>query len=640
MVQDYYVEAVREARMEREKRLREIRTRKQAEKYRDYVMSAIRKAFPLPEHKTPLNARVTGVLEKPGYRIEKVIFESRPGLFVTGNLYLPSVMKKKAPGVIAAIGHVTVEGKAYPLYQEFCLRLVKSGFVVLSYDPISQGERDQYPFLPKKEALRTNCCHAHNMMGKQLDLTGDFFGAWRAWDGIRALDYLLSRTEVDGRHIGVTGNSGGGTLTTWLSALDERFTMAAPSCFITTFLANLENELPGDNEQCPPGVIAAGLEHADFFMARAPRPVLLLGQRYDFFDRRGLKEAYRDIRNFYRFFEAEGDARLFIGGSYHGYFADDQKKMVEFFCKYSGLKPHKEGVSGLVEKTKNLWATRKGQVAAEGSRPACEIIAENARKLVQKRKKPEAGEIIAAVREILGIAIPKDPPHYRILRAIVSGEDIRMRYGVETEKNIRAILHKHLVEKNYGSTLDVEKTVHLYLPHISAEEDMRDDALTKKMIKAGIPLYCLDVRGLGESLPDETADFFNPYGKDYMYKSYGLMLGKSYLGRRVCDVLRVLALLKHEGARQIYLYGRGQGAVIALFAALLDKDIRKTVLKNAPVSFYEWTQTPSVLWPDANFPRGILKKLDIPDCLRLLGRKVQVIEPWGPDMKPAKKHGK
>ncbi|MBN1446149.1 MAG: prolyl oligopeptidase family serine peptidase [Candidatus Omnitrophica bacterium] len=636
MVQDYYVDIVRGVREERRKKLKAIRTRKEAEKYQDYALASIRKAFPLPEVKTPLNAHTTGVLEKPGYRIEKVIFESRPGFLVTGNLYIPAGMKKQAPGVLSPCGHTTLESKAYPLYQEVCLRLVKSGFVVFIYDPVSQGERDQYVHLPGENPLRANCCYAHNMMGKQLELSGDFFGAWRAWDGIRALDYLTGRPEVDSKKTGLTGNSGGGTLTTWLWALDDRFTMAAPSCFVTTFLANLENELPGDNEQCPPGILAAGLELADFYIARAPRPVLLLGQKYDFFDRRGLQEAYEDIKNFYKFFKAEDNTRIFMGNNIHGYFPDDQKKMVEFFCKYTGLKPVKKDVFALVEKRKNLWATKKGQVVPEGSKPAYKILAENARKLVQNRKKPADSEIISTVKKILGVDIPKNHPHYRILRAVVSGDDITVRYAVETEKNVRAILHKHLVEKDYSATLDVEKTVHLYLPHVSAEEDMGKDSLAKTL-KDKCPLYCLDVRGLGESLPNETVDFFNAYGKDYMFNSYGLMLGNPYLGRRVYDVLQVLTLLKHEGARDIYLYGRGQGAVIALFAALLDKNIKKTVLKNAPLSFYEWTQNPVVLWPDANFPRGILKTFDIPDCIKALGKKIEVTEPWGPDMKPVKK---
>lgn len=636
MVQDYYVETVREITAERKRRLKEIRTRKHAEKYSERVLSAIKKSFPLPPGKTPLNPRITGILEKPGYRIEKIIFESKPQCLVTGNLYVPSKIKKPVPAVLAACGHSSI-GKAEKFYQQFCLRLVKTGFAVLIYDPVNQGERDQYFSLPENELVRISCCCAHNMMGKQMELLGDFFGAWRAWDGIRALDYLTSRPEVDAKTIGLTGNSGGGTLTTWLWALDDRFTMAAPSCFVTTFLANLENEMPADNEQYPPGILASGVEQADFFIARAPKPVLLLGQYYDYFDRRGLKETYEEVKNFYRFFKAEKDAELFIGANTHGYFPDNQKKMVEFFCKRTGLKPCKKDVAALVEKPSNLRAAKTGQVVPEGSKPVYEILAEDAKKSAAARKKLSNREVILAVKEILNIKMPGNVPHYRILRPVCSGKNVTTRYAIETEKNVRAILHKHLTEKGHGGTLDVEKTVHLFLPHLSAEEDMENDALAKKL-KAKGPLYCLDVRGVGESLPDDALEFFHPYGKDYMFHGHGLMLGQSYLGRRVYDVLQVLNLLKEKGAREIYLYGRGQGAIQALFTALLYKDIKKTVLKNVPLSFYEWTQHPLVAWPAANFPRGILKKLDVADCRRVIGTKVEFTEPWGPDMKPVKKY--
>ncbi len=636
MVQDYYVEAVRGISAERQRQLKKIRNRKQAEKYRGSVLSAIKKSFLLPAAKTPLNPKVTGVLEKPGYRVEKVIFESRPQFMVTANLYVPSGIKKPVPGVLATCGHSGI-GKAEMRYQEFCIRLVKSGFTVLIYDPINQGERDQYFRLPAKEPVRINCCHAHNMLGKQMELLGDFFGAWRAWDGIRALDYLISRPEVDAKTLGITGNSGGGTMTTWLWALDDRFTMAAPSCFVTTFLANLENELPADNEQYPPGIIGTGLEHGDFFMARAPKPVLLLGQQYDFFDRRGLKKTYGEVKNFYGLYGSETDAELFIGGNTHGYFPDNQKKMLEFFCRHAGLKPYKKEVSALTEKPENLRATEKGQVVPAGSKPVYGILAETARKYAAERKKTSDAEVVTSVKKLLKIDVPKNTPHCRILRPGWTGKNVlTARYAVETEKNVRAILHKNLKETSHGGTLDVEKTVHLFIPHVSSAQDMKNDPLAKK-VAAKVPLYFMDARGLGESLPDEPGEFFHPYGKDYMYHGYGLMLGESYLGRRVYDVLQVLKLLETEGAREIYLYGRGQGAILALFAAVLHGNIKKTVLKNAPSSFYEWTQKPVIAWPAANFPRGILKKLDIADCLRVLGNKVQVIEPWGPDMKPEKK---
>jgi hypothetical protein len=125
---------------------------------------------------------------------------------------------------------------------------------------------------------------------------------------------------------GITGNSGGGTLTTWLWAIEERFTVAAPSCFVTPFLYNIENEMPQDNEQYPPGLLGEGLELADFFIVRVPGPLIILGQKYDFFDIRGFKEISEEVLYFYKLFNSEENFSFFIGTNPHGYYPDAQKE--------------------------------------------------------------------------------------------------------------------------------------------------------------------------------------------------------------------------------------------------------------------------------------------------------------------------
>src|SRR5262249_21137881 len=139
----------------------------------------------------------------------------------------------------------------------------------------------------------------HLLAGNQQFLAGESFGSWRAWDGIRALDYLLSRPEVDPKHVGITGNSGGGTMTTWLCGVDPRWAMAAPGCFVTTFRRTLENDPPADTEQCPPRALALHLDHDDFLAALAPRPIIILAKEKDFFDVRGSEEAYQRLKRLY-----------------------------------------------------------------------------------------------------------------------------------------------------------------------------------------------------------------------------------------------------------------------------------------------------------------------------------------------------
>jgi dienelactone hydrolase len=667
MVLDAYVHQVRQIERERRARLSRIQTRTEAEAYQREVREAIARAFSPRPAKTPLNARVTGVVERPtagrpgrAYRIENVLLESRPGCLVTANLYVPEDLEAPAPCVLGTCGH-TEEGKAAGLYQGFCQRLAHAGFVVLIYDPFSQGERDQYYGLPE-DAYPGTGTRAHNMMGKQLELLGEFFGMWRAWDSIRALDYLLSRPEVDPSRVGLTGNSGGGTMTTWLWAIEDRFTMAAPGCFVTTFAHNLENELPADAEQCPPGVLGAGLEMADFIIAGAPKPVLLLGQNHDYFDRRGLQEAFADLQHVYAALGApEGNVGLFIGPQGHGYSAENQKAMVEFFCRHAQLPTGHKAPDVQVDETEvldpeTLFAAPQGQVMAAGATPIYTLIAERAREIGARRvqrtgmRPLDENTLAKGLSRLLALPDERPLPYYRVLRPVrtaVGSErepDVLARYAVETEGPVRAFLWKRMAQPAYPFTLDVEPDVHLYLPHVASQADLAEEPLAA----SALPMYALDVRGLGQSLPEEErtegpyGGFFQPYGIDYMLHAYGLMLGQSYLGRRVYDVLCTMDLLRDGGAESIHLYGRGQGALLALFAALLDvaelgAQVASVTLKNGPSSLLEWTQTPLVTWPAANFCRGILEVCDLPDCVRVLRERlgaenVRIVEPWGPTM--------
>ena len=638
MVLDDFVDRVREMRAARRERLDSIRTRAQALAYQRRVRRAISQACGPRPPKTPLNARITGVIERRHYRIEKLLFESRPGCLVTAHLYVPKGLDGPAPAVLGTCGHSDV-GKLEPFYQGFCQRLVRNGFVALIFDPFNQGERDQYWRLPDRSAV-ANCCHAHNMMGKQLELIGEWFGAWRAWDGIRALDYLLGRPEVDRTRVGLTGNSGGGTMTTWLWAMERRFTMAAPSCFVTTFLANLENEIPADCEQYPPGVLGAGLEMADFILARAPEPVILLGQQYCFFDRRGLREAYEEVRRFYDVLRApEANAQLFIGPRPHGFSPHNQEAMVDFFAAHSWASRAGAGKPKRLRATEVLDAaegnvTPEGNTVAAGATPIYELIGARADELRAEQPRLSAKQLRQQLATALHLAERAAPPHHRVLRSQRVSGHAMSRYAVETGGTIRAILHKRLLDPAHAQTLDVEKQVRLYLPHVSSMEDLEADPLPRELARDDA-LYLLDARGLGESRPDEArGDFFHPYGMDYMFHGHELLFGASYLGRRVHDVLSTLDLLAAEGAGSVALYGRGQGALLALFAALLHDSVGPVTLKNAPLSYHAMTQTPLPAWPVANFVRGVLGRFDLPDCYRALGKRLTLLQPWNASMKP------
>lgn len=614
MMMEYFIKRTREIYKERKKRVNKIRSLNELEKYQEEITRKIKEAFyPLPE-KTPLNTKITGIIKKKNFRIEKLIFESRPGCLVTANLYIPERLKPPFPAVVKPCGH-TIEGKGYPVYQEVCQRLVNNGFMALIYDPFSQGERDQYVKLPEHSYLRTRCTHAHNTVGKQMKLIGEFFGSWRLWDGIRAIDYIVSREEWDKKFLGITGVSGGGTLTTWLWAIDRRLTAAAPSCFITPFLYNLENELPQDAEQYPPGIIGDGLELADFFISRIPSPLILLGEKYDFFDIRGFYEIVEEIKSFYSYSKCEDNFQYYVGNNPHEYYPEAQKVMVSFFCKIAkrdiiNLEPEIE-----IEKPHNLYATEKGNVIKAGSKPVYILVREIADIIIKNREQSN-GEIKEKIRRLLKIPERIEKiPHYRVLRPIYKKDGITGRYAVETEENIWVILKKKMVYPEKVFYLECEEEINLYIPDIYSEE--------KKSIKLkkDTPLYFVEVRGTGESIPSDKKNFLNSYGYDYMFDGWYLLYGESYFGKRVYDVISVIELIKTKGCRKINLYGNGQGGLIGLFVSLFTDIVDEIFIKDVPASFYSLLQTHSPELPSSGCIRDIIKITDIPEIVNNLQKK-------------------
>jgi len=384
MVHEWFVKQVREAERKGNERRDALKTKADAERYVADVRKRIQQSFgPFPK-KTPLKPRVTKVIERDAYRIENVIFESRPGFLVTANLYVPKGRSGKLPSVVGTCGHSS-NGKAAAAYQSFAQGLARQGYVVLLFDPIGQGERSQYVDEKLKDRLRVGT-RQHLHAGNQQFLVGEFLGTWRAWDGIRALDYLLTRKEVDPKRVGVTGNSGGGTMTTWLCGVEHRWSMAAPSCFVTTFRRNLENELPADTEQCPPKALALGLDHSDFIAAIAPKPVILLAKEKDFFDVRGTQEAYARLKRLYKLLGHEENVAMFVGPTYHGYSQENREAMYGWFNKASGVSKGTKEPALKLEKDETLWCTPRGQVAGLKSRTVFGFTREKADALKKERR--------------------------------------------------------------------------------------------------------------------------------------------------------------------------------------------------------------------------------------------------------------
>src|SRR6266699_655687 len=293
----------------REKAIAEIHTVAGAQRRKHVVREKLMELLGgLPDYNGPLNPRITGRIQNESYTIEKVIFESLPGYFVTANLYRPN-QSGRYPGILLQSGH-TQEGK--PEGQRLAANLALKGFVVLAFDPVGQGEREQTYDPRVDRSLAGWSVPEHIQAGAQSVLIGESVARYFIWDAKRALDYLVSRPEVDPARLGAVGCSGGGALTAFIGALDPRLKAVAPACFIDSYRMLFAGPNP-DSEMSPPHLLFSGLDMADYVELSAPTSWLILATEGDYFTPDGAKLVYEEARRWFGLYGAEGKLRFFIG---------------------------------------------------------------------------------------------------------------------------------------------------------------------------------------------------------------------------------------------------------------------------------------------------------------------------------------
>ena len=317
----------------------------------------------LPTERTPLNPHITGRIQMEGFHIEKLIFESLPGVYVSALVYVPEDGSKKHPGVLVPSGH-SANGKAY--YQALCQRLVQRGYVVINWDAIGQGERSQFWDKKNNKSRYNLICAEHAVLGNLAYLAGTNLARWEIWDGMRALDYLLTRPEVDPDRIDITGTSGGGFQTAHIAALDPRIKVAAPSCYLTALPMRVYNRIfkdpDSDPEQDLYGMISQAVDHPGLLLMMYPRPVFVAAAVLDFFPIEGTHKTVREVSDLYAKFGHADRIAMREGYHQHQYSPENQEAAIAFLDHFNGLAAGKglPPVKELDEKT--LQCTRTGQV--------------------------------------------------------------------------------------------------------------------------------------------------------------------------------------------------------------------------------------------------------------------------------------
>jgi len=320
----------------------------------------------LPSSDTPLNPRVTGTVDGDGFRIEKIVFESRPRHYVTANLYLPlNRPAGRTAAVLFLSGHHNT-AKVVAEYQIVCQILARAGLIVLSQDPVGQGERLSY-FEPDTKTNPVGIgTRDHDYAGMQARFVGDALGRYMLHDAMRGIDYLISRPEVDATKIGVTGNSGGGTQTSLVMLADPRVAAAAPATFIMNREIYQRTGQPQDAEQIWPGFTGAGFDHEDILLAMAPKPVCVLAVTSDFFPIEGTRRTVTRVRRIWELSDRGTALELVEDDSTHAYTPKLARAAARFFAQH--LQGKTVDLAGFDPKTfppERLHATRSGQVRGE-----------------------------------------------------------------------------------------------------------------------------------------------------------------------------------------------------------------------------------------------------------------------------------
>jgi len=639
MMHDYLMGRAHDALDRREAEMEKLETPDQLADYqrrmKQYFLDQL---GPMPE-RTPLNPQLVGTLRRDGYRIEKVIFESRPKFYVTANLYLPEA-DEPVPGVLIPCGHSRT-GKAYDMYHRAGILMALSGMAALCYDPIDQGERCQ--LLDEKGTPIVWGTTAHSMLGVGSTLLGRNTASFRVWDGIRAIDYLQSRPEVDGQRIGCTGNSGGGTMTSYLMALDERIDCAAPSCYLTGFRHLLDTIGPQDGEQNVFGQVEFGLDHASYVTIRGPRPTLILAATNDFFAIDGTWTLFRESKRFYTRLGFPERVDLIETDNKHGFHKPLREGAARWMRRWlSGIDDAVTEPDMTTASEAELRCTPEGEVMLlDGAVNAYELNQTESEQLAEKRKiywqdefdpTDEADQAKARkrIRELTGIRPIAELPRPKVEKKGkvegVAAAGLPAGYGldklvIEPEPGIMLPALAYVPEQ------PTDPPQAILLLHEGGKRDA--DTRVRELAKQKRFILSVDLRGLGETGEQKPGGRGIPkyIGANWKELYMAYLLGTSYLAMRAEDALqsaRVAATYEAVGKpRAVDMHAVGLVGPAALHAAALQPEqFRSVTIEGALPSWTDVIATPPSENRFCNVVHGALRYYDLPDLARLLSADV------------------
>jgi dienelactone hydrolase len=565
----------------------------------------------LPE-RTPLNPQIVGRRAGRGYGVEKVIFESRPSHHVTANLYVPEGTPP-FPGVLLPCGH-SDNGKAYEDYQRASILLAKNGMAVLCYDPIGQGERYQMLDAQGKPVVRGTT--EHTMAGIGAILVGRQLASYQIWDGMRALDYLASRPEIAPARLACTGNSGGGTMTSYLMALDDRIAVAAPSCFITSLERLFATIGPQDAEQNITGQVAAGLEHADYITMRAPKPTLLTVGTRDFFDIQGSWNSFREVKLIYGRFGFGECVDLFESDEPHGFTRPRRVATARWMSRWLLNKDDAIDEPDFpIAADAELRCTRTGQVMSDFKDISVFDLNRQREQSLRSSRETFSAKPLPAVRSEVKTRLALDTGRIKAVRPSVgeTGPVRTLSFEVEPGLNLPAL--ELVADRGSGPAGPTVVKV-----GVDWDKELAAQKRAEGLSGVGGSVVLLDPRGMGKTTPKaEPGGGSSPFGRDWREAYVALHIGRPLLGQRVADLLSILEGLAAQsdahGRNGFHVVGVGAAGPVVLHAALLDEHglIKKVTLENSLVSWADIVERGRSRNQMGSVVPGVLEAYDLPD---------------------------
>jgi cephalosporin-C deacetylase-like acetyl esterase len=594
----------------------ELKTEPQIQAYQQRLRSVFTEQLGGFPERTPLNARVVGKLAADGCQVEKVIFESQPGHHVTANLYLPAG-SPPYPAVLVSSGH-SRPGKAADYNQRFGVMLARHGMAALCYDPIGQGERSQI-LTPDGKPQFSGTTQEHFLIGVGSILVGKNTATYRVWDAIRAIDYLTSRADIDPRRIGFTGCSGGGTLASYVMALDGRVTCAAPSCYLTTFRRLIETIGPQDAEQNIFGQLTLGLDQPDYVLMRAPLPTLISSTTGDFFDIQGTWDNYRQAKRIFARLGFPERVDLVEAEGGHGVQPANLVGITRWMRRWLMAKDDAITLDSIKTLSESeLQCTDKGQVLLlPGERSVFELNGEIDDRLASQRReiwdKSSNAEALAKVRKIIGVRKLADIPTANMIE---TGHVDRDGYHID-----KFVLKTDSAIPLPGLTyhpVQPQRDAYLYLHEDGKVADGHPGGPIEKLVKGGSVVVAIDLRGIGETSNGKTDVLLGDW-KNY-YLAY--LLGQPLLGLHTEDAIigsQFVANYKTKTPRRVHLVGVGRAGIAALHAAALEPDLFASVtLRRTLPSWSSVVRQPVPQGLLTTTVHGALHTYDLSDLVRSL----------------------